>query len=284
MIQSIFLFLRRGLQIRRNFSTTCTTLGTRGEKLQADAALCTRGERPKNGADAQPCLSDVYKNGTRARRRQADVPLCGRSMVEMLGVLAIIGVLSVGAIAGYSKAMFKYKLNKQTEQTNTIISALFRYRNDLWLAPHADTMQQVNLIPILKKLGEIPVEMYIENDENHIKDAFNTKCEAYHRTSGNLTSNGISYRCTTQRTEYGFEICRNLFTIAKEWHQEIHSIGAVAYQGETVAENGRYYGDSLCRGNSKCLKDITLNEIEQICNAEKNDDHYSIEIRVFQTF
>ena len=29
----------------------------------------------------------------------------GRSMVEMLGVLAIIGVLSVGAIAGYSKAM-----------------------------------------------------------------------------------------------------------------------------------------------------------------------------------
>ena len=29
----------------------------------------------------------------------------GRSMVEMLGVLAIIGVLSVGAIAGDSKAI-----------------------------------------------------------------------------------------------------------------------------------------------------------------------------------
>ena len=28
----------------------------------------------------------------------------GRSMVEMLGVLAILGVLSVGGIAGYSKA------------------------------------------------------------------------------------------------------------------------------------------------------------------------------------
>ena len=40
--------------------------------------------------------------------------LCaGRSMVEMLGVLAIVGVLSVGAIAGYNKAMTKYKLNKQ---------------------------------------------------------------------------------------------------------------------------------------------------------------------------
>ena len=30
----------------------------------------------------------------------------GRSMVEMLGVLAIIGVLSVGGIAGYSRPSF----------------------------------------------------------------------------------------------------------------------------------------------------------------------------------
>ena len=36
----------------------------------------------------------------------------GRSMIEMLGVLAIIGVLSVGGIAGYSKAMMKYRINK----------------------------------------------------------------------------------------------------------------------------------------------------------------------------
>ena len=35
----------------------------------------------------------------------------GRSMIEMLGVLAIIGVLSVGGIAGYSKAMTKYRIH-----------------------------------------------------------------------------------------------------------------------------------------------------------------------------
>ncbi len=40
----------------------------------------------------------------------------GRSMIEMLGVLAIIGVLSVGGIAGYSKAMMKYRINKTIEQ------------------------------------------------------------------------------------------------------------------------------------------------------------------------
>ena len=99
--------------------------------MQVDAALCTRGERPKKGADAQPCVSDVYKNSTRAKRRQADVPLCGRSMVEMLGVLAIIGVLSVGAMSGYSKAMMKYKLNKQTEQIGSILDYATLHYEDL---------------------------------------------------------------------------------------------------------------------------------------------------------
>ena len=39
----------------------------------------------------------------------------GRSMVEMLGVLAIIGVLSAAGLAGYSKAMFKYKVQKTVD-------------------------------------------------------------------------------------------------------------------------------------------------------------------------
>ena len=47
---------------------------------------------------------------------------CGRSMIEMLGVLAIIGVLSVGGIAGYSKAMTKFKTNTVLSQFSTIIN------------------------------------------------------------------------------------------------------------------------------------------------------------------
>ena len=45
----------------------------------------------------------------------------GRSMVEMLGVLAIIGVLSVGGISGYSKAMAKYKLTKAQDQMSMLL-------------------------------------------------------------------------------------------------------------------------------------------------------------------
>ena len=36
----------------------------------------------------------------------------GRSMVEMLGVLAIIGVLSVGGIAGYTLSMRRHRANQ----------------------------------------------------------------------------------------------------------------------------------------------------------------------------
>ena len=45
----------------------------------------------------------------------------GRSMVEMLGVLAIIGVLSVGGISGYSKAMSKFKLTKAQDQITMLL-------------------------------------------------------------------------------------------------------------------------------------------------------------------
>ena len=57
----------------------------------------------------------------------------GRSMIEMLGVLAIVGVLSVGGIAGYSKAMEKFKINKTIQQITEIaanIQTLYLQQDD----------------------------------------------------------------------------------------------------------------------------------------------------------
>ena len=42
----------------------------------------------------------------------------GRSMVEMLGVLAIIGVLSIGGIAGYTISMRRYRANQVLDAIN----------------------------------------------------------------------------------------------------------------------------------------------------------------------
>ena len=68
----------------------------------------------------------------------------GRSMVEMLGVLAIVGVLSVGAIAGYSKAMFKYKINKTMDIVSHAVARVaeldtMRIGGEIYRAPEMRT-------------------------------------------------------------------------------------------------------------------------------------------------
>ena len=85
--------------------------------------------RPKCGADKKGFLNDVYTKGTREKKLQLDAPQSGRSMIEMLGVLAIIGVLSIGGITGYSKAMFKYKFNKTIEIFNNAIYKVIEIEN-----------------------------------------------------------------------------------------------------------------------------------------------------------
>ena len=80
---------------------------------------------PQCASDATGFLSDVYKKSTRAQKFLADGVQYGRSMIEMLGVLAIIGVLSVGGIAGYSKAMTKWKINQTIEQIEQITHNTF---------------------------------------------------------------------------------------------------------------------------------------------------------------
>ena len=75
----------------------------------------------------------------------------GRSMVEMLGALAIIGVLSVGAIAGYSKAMEKYKINKMIGDYNMFIGGLMEYYYSFNEEPTYTTLSnaitKINLLP-----------------------------------------------------------------------------------------------------------------------------------------
>ena len=78
----------------------------------------------------------------------------GRSMIEMLGVLAIIGVLSVGGIAGYSKAMNKYRINKAIEQI-TLIAGNVR----AFFAPQRNYVG-IDNSTILRKAKLIPEEMW----------------------------------------------------------------------------------------------------------------------------
>jgi len=80
----------------------------------------------------------------------------GRSMIEMLGVLAIIGVLSVGGIAGYSKAMTKYRINKTIEQVVQIsqnIRTFFAPQKDFYglpyTAPNSKATTKPNILSLI---------------------------------------------------------------------------------------------------------------------------------------
>ena len=103
-------------------------------------------------------LERRVQRGTRARKalvvtRQTN-PL-GRSMIEMLGVLAIIGVLSVGGIAGYSKAMELWKISRQKEQLAELFLQCVNLKDD-FLREYNTTKKTVPTADIMEAMGVIP--------------------------------------------------------------------------------------------------------------------------------
>lgn len=101
----------------------------------------------------------------------------GRSMIEMLGVLAIIGVLSVGGIAGYSKAMNKFKTNKVADNVSMMVANIktLYAQQKTYNGLTTDTARQMGLIPdeLIKKGGNA------QNTTYAYKNAFNGDVEIH---------------------------------------------------------------------------------------------------------
>ena len=181
----------------------------------------------------------------------------GRSMVEMLGVLAIIGVLSVGAIAGYSKAMMKYKLNKHAEAFNLLLNDVLRYSSEL--------KQEENGVyygEFFYKLGLIPDGFKYQN-ESSILDNFGNGLAIY---ATNLSSNykgGIAISLNSVQKE----VCYNFVQTAKENSANLWMLESMVK--EDYSYQGRIYGDKYCTKNNKCLKDLKVSDFEALCNTDK---------------
>ena len=189
----------------------------------------------------------------------------GRSMVEMLGVLAIIGVLSVGAIAGYSKAMMKYKLNKYSEQMNTVINAVARNVHSFDNI-YSQNNVATSLASYLVKMGEIPTEMVTSNPK-YLRDIFGMRWEIVMSTD----SKGIllsSYDTPSTKSADELERCRTFITLAKENSDSIHHLATVSGHGTSSAKFALIYGDNFCTPARKCLKNVTLDNIYEICTAQ----------------
>ena len=202
----------------------------------------------------------------------------GRSMVEMLGVLAIIGVLSVGAISGYSKAMFKYKLNKHAEQYNTLINAVAR---NAYSFDNLYTDRTRDITAYFIKMGEIPTEM-IKN--NHVYDIFNQKCiiTLIKNPTNNQKSINLSVIADSSlktKSAESLEICRNMLITAKENADSIASISSVTRNDDDTDYMANFFlGDKLCAaGWAPCLKNLTLDTIYNFCT-----DHYGRKYNEFK--
>lgn len=81
----------------------------------------------------------------------------GRSMVEIIGVLAIIGVLSVGGIAAYTKAMEKINIDKSLTQFSEIIRNITKFSSKQGFG-ELDTKDAI-------QMGLVPEAMVINENQ-----------------------------------------------------------------------------------------------------------------------
>ena len=183
----------------------------------------------------------------------------GRSMVEMLGVLAIIGVLSVGAIAGYSKAMFKYKLNKQTSQIGYILD---------YIIANQDALRKVSLTQMkytLNKLGIVPDEM-IKDDTRYVYDVFNSRIKLENHTL-HSSSYGYAIGIEINNNDYSSEICRNFMTMAKLRADDITAAYVQRHETDGGVTNLTNYFGNQATGKSNYLRNMDMVKMDNACKV-----------------
>lgn len=207
---------------------------------------------------------------------------CGRSMIEMMGVLAIIAVLSVGGIAGYSKAMEKWKTNRAIEDYSLLIHGLLEHIDEIHKMPNPSS---VGLTYLADSLNLIPNNWAIIN-AGAMQDAYgNTISLAVYPAAGDMPAR-ISFDLLLggiQTSDSGslspafsVRLCRTLFT---DLIRPINSsIWATAVNKKTSGwEN--YYSNSWCGQGRKCLEDLTVTQIDKLCRScDGNQEACSVNI------
>ena len=187
----------------------------------------------------------------------------GRSMVEMLGVLAIIGVLSVGAIAGYSKAMMKYKLNKHAEAVNMLINNTLSMKASL-PRDGSDSNGYNYYGTILLKTNSLPDGIKYLNNFRLQDMWFNNLIWVFYYTTYN--TGGIGFEIN--KSADGAEICRNIVFAAKENAANLYAVNlGKSNEGETNTYTETLYGDNYCDKNKSCLRNLDLNKVDKTCNV-----------------
>ena len=187
----------------------------------------------------------------------------GRSMVEMLGVLAVIGVLSLGGLAGFNKAMTKHKLNQHLDGINKILIASY----ELSLKLPTDT-GWVQYCSLLKSTNSIPDGFkYVSNGviRDNLQNPF-----YFYRTA--VKTWGIFYNLNAD--EANAEICRNLLFLVKENSHALYTVSRSTKktQDDDYRISHKFYGHHYCKQGVSCLDDLTVSQIIDYCNYKTDEE------------
>ena len=197
--------------------------------------------RQERGAEAPQVSNNVYNKRYTSEKVASRYKQSGRSMIEMLGVLAIIGVLTVGSITAYSKAMRRHLLNKQREQISTILatietqySALSASKSDFQTGDHTR---------VFKDLGWIPEEM-IKDGSQYIYDVF--KNRAFFWINAHSVDAQLGFYIYLNNGN-AFEQCVNLYQTATSFHSSLKRIQIRNDEGyKTQGYTAQSWGDKFC--------------------------------------
>ena len=187
----------------------------------------------------------------------------GRSMIEMLGVLAIIGVLSVGGIAGYSQAMEKFKLNKTISEYSYLIYGLLEHIDDLKSVPVG--MGQFNFTDFAKAINIVPSSWTAE-DNKAMWDNNGNIVQSY---SGGTVLLLDFYLGGWQETadstisaNFSPKLCVEMFNnIMIPLHSAVYSVNTYnSTKGDIT-----FFGDAYCSNGRDCLGNASLAQIKSAC-------------------
>ena len=200
----------------------------------------------------------------------------GRSMIEMLGVLAIIGVLSVGGIAGYSKAMEKWKAERLvSEYSNLILGLLANVGEFQNMSKTAEYDTQIGLAQYVQAASLVPQTWkYIRDSRMYDSEGnpilmFSRRnrlvIDIYIGTELN-EGNNISGKSKG----FSVTLCREIMqNLTKPLSSSLQF--SRFYQWSKMEDSSVYWGDAGCSAGRKCLRDLTVSEINDICKSCDKD-------------
>lgn len=178
-------------------------------------------------------------------------------MIEMLGVLAIVGMLSIGGIVWYSKAMSKYKLNQTLEQYNFIFN-LIESDMDKWKRIKTDNSFFV-LTSLWKQMGIIPEEMIKRKTDNRLYDKFGN---SFYVRKYNPH---ISITLFMNNDPNARNVCIALYNnLLLPRHNELKFVYVVL---NNKTQLHHFYGDKICAYEQRCLRDMTMTDIVEACQT-----------------